>query len=188
MLRACANAGIRSQWFRQGGIYGKAPGDSDFRAGSIFWRSRMHCRASTGRRNRRSSRYPRRGLVGTRLAGGSASIKGLDRETYDRQLILEARESRRLVCLAGWRILSGHFIRGTRKDREYPSSLLPAFPGLDAQHQALEHGVKFSGCTVTLSKRVGFRSDHRPGCRAGAGRHCGIALRPDFEGRTPDIS
>jgi phosphoribosylglycinamide formyltransferase-1 len=55
-----------------------------------------------------------------------------------------------LVCLAGYmRILSGYFIR------EFPMrilnihpSLLPAFPGLDAQHQALEHGVKFSGCTV----------------------------------------
>jgi phosphoribosylglycinamide formyltransferase-1 len=77
--------------------------------------------------------------------------KGLDREAYDRQLIDELRESRvDLVCLAGFmRILSGHFIR------EFPQrilnihpSLLPAFPGLDAQHQALEHGVKFSGCTV----------------------------------------
>jgi phosphoribosylglycinamide formyltransferase-1 len=55
-----------------------------------------------------------------------------------------------LVCLAGYmRILSGYFLR------EFPMrilnihpSLLPAFPGLDAQHQALEHGVKFSGCTV----------------------------------------
>ncbi len=55
-----------------------------------------------------------------------------------------------LVCLAGFmRLLSGYFIR------EFPlrilnihPSLLPAFPGLDAQHQALEHGVKFSGCTV----------------------------------------
>ena len=77
--------------------------------------------------------------------------KGVDRETYDRQLIEELRKHRvDLVCLAGYmRILSGHFIR------EYPlrilnihPSLLPAFPGLDAQHQALEHGVKLSGCTV----------------------------------------
>jgi phosphoribosylglycinamide formyltransferase-1 len=55
-----------------------------------------------------------------------------------------------LVCLAGFmRLLSAYFIR------EFPlcilnihPSLLPAFPGLDAQHQALEHGVKLSGCTV----------------------------------------
>src|SRR5579862_8290268 len=77
--------------------------------------------------------------------------QGLDREVYDRQLIAELRSNRvDLVCLAGYmRILSGHFIR------EFPGrivnihpSLLPSFPGLDAQHQALEHGVKFSGCTV----------------------------------------
>src|SRR5271155_2168726 len=77
--------------------------------------------------------------------------KGLDREQYDRQLIEGLRAHHvDLVCLAGYmRILSGYFIR------EFPMrilnihpSLLPAFPGLDAQHQALEHGVKFSGCTV----------------------------------------
>ena len=55
-----------------------------------------------------------------------------------------------LVCLAGFmRLLSASFIR------EFPNrilnihpSLLPAFPGLDAQHQALEHGVRIAGCTV----------------------------------------
>ena len=77
--------------------------------------------------------------------------KGLDREVYDRRIVEELRgNSVDLVCLAGFmRILSGFFIR------EFPMrilnihpSLLPAFPGLDAQHQAFEHGVKFSGCTV----------------------------------------
>jgi len=77
--------------------------------------------------------------------------KGLDREVYDRQLIEElARHRVDLICLAGFmRIFSGHFVR------EFPErilnihpSLLPAFPGLDPQHQALEHGVKVSGCTV----------------------------------------
>jgi len=77
--------------------------------------------------------------------------KGLDREIYDRQLIDGLRAHHvDLVCLAGFmRILSGHFIR------EFPQrilnihpSLLPAFPGLDAQHQALAHGVKIAGCTV----------------------------------------
>jgi phosphoribosylglycinamide formyltransferase-1 len=55
-----------------------------------------------------------------------------------------------LVCLAGYmRLLTSYFIR------EFPQrilnihpSLLPAFPGIDAQQQALEHGVKYSGCTV----------------------------------------
>lgn len=77
--------------------------------------------------------------------------KGLDREVYDRQVVDELRRNAvDLVCLAGFmRILSGFFIR------EFPMrilnihpSLLPSFPGLDAQHQAFEHGVKFSGCTV----------------------------------------
>src|SRR6202046_2564559 len=77
--------------------------------------------------------------------------KGLDRELYDRQLIEELRAHHvDLVCLAGYmRILSGYFIR------EFPQrilnihpSLLPAFPGLDAQHQALAYGAKITGCTV----------------------------------------
>jgi phosphoribosylglycinamide formyltransferase-1 len=47
------------------------------------------------------------------------------------------------------RILSGHFIREFhRRILNIHPSLLPAFPGLDAQHQAWEHGVKFSGCTA----------------------------------------
>ena len=81
----------------------------------------------------------------------SLPSKGIDREAFDRQLIAELhRNDVELVILAGYmRLLSGVFIR------EFPNrilnihpSLLPAFPGLDAQHQALEHGVKFSGCTV----------------------------------------
>jgi len=77
--------------------------------------------------------------------------KGLDREAYDRQLIDELRKSRvDLVCLAGYmRILSGHFIREFhQRILNIHPSLLPAFPGLDAQYQALEHGARFSGCTV----------------------------------------
>jgi phosphoribosylglycinamide formyltransferase-1 len=77
--------------------------------------------------------------------------KGVDRQQYDAQVVEVLRQHGvDLVCLAGFmRLLSGHFIR------EFPlrilnihPSLLPAFPGLDAQHQALEHGVKYSGCTV----------------------------------------
>jgi phosphoribosylglycinamide formyltransferase-1 len=55
-----------------------------------------------------------------------------------------------IVCLAGYmRLLSPSFIAmfPGRILNIHPS-LLPAFPGLDAQHQALEHGVKVSGCTV----------------------------------------
>ncbi|MCU1339910.1 MAG: phosphoribosylglycinamide formyltransferase [Bryobacterales bacterium] len=77
--------------------------------------------------------------------------KGLDREAYDCQMIEELRKSNvDLVCLAGYmRILSGHFIREFhQRILNIHPSLLPAFPGLDAQHQALDHGAKFSGCTV----------------------------------------
>jgi phosphoribosylglycinamide formyltransferase 1 len=77
--------------------------------------------------------------------------RGVDREEYDRGLIEELRRCRvDLVCLAGYmRILSGRFIREfSHRILNIHPSLLPAFPGLDAQHQALEHGVKFSGCTV----------------------------------------
>src|SRR5271170_7504939 len=77
--------------------------------------------------------------------------QGLDREVFDRQVIGEMRSSGvELVCLAGYmRILSGHFIRAFhQRILNIHPSLLPAFPGLDAQHQAVAHGVKVSGCTV----------------------------------------
>jgi phosphoribosylglycinamide formyltransferase-1 len=87
-----------------------------------------------------------RGFNGKVLAS-----KGLDREIYDRLLVQELRDSHvELVCLAGYmRILSGYFL-GAFPQRILNShpSLLPAFPGLDAQHQAFDHGVKFSGCTA----------------------------------------
>ncbi len=101
-----------------------------------------------------SNRPDAPGIVLARERGLNAQIlasKGLDREVYDRQLVAELRANQvDLVCLAGYmRILSGYFIR------EFPQrilnihpSLLPAFPGLDAQHQAIEHGVRVSGCTV----------------------------------------
>jgi phosphoribosylglycinamide formyltransferase-1 len=77
--------------------------------------------------------------------------KGLDRTIYDGMLAEQLKKHAvDLVCLAGYmRLLSAGFIR------EFPGrvlnihpSLLPSFPGLDAQHQALEHGVKVTGCTV----------------------------------------
>jgi|SRR5882724_10566028 len=73
------------------------------------------------------------------------------RQEHDREIVsaLAARQID-LICLAGYmRVLSSEFINA------YPGrilnihpSLLPAFPGLDAQRQALEHGAKVSGCTV----------------------------------------
>ena len=101
-----------------------------------------------------SNRPEARGLAIARergLPGVCIPSKGLDREIYDRQVIDELRSRQvDLVCLAGFmRLLSAHFVR------EFPlgilnihPSLLPAFPGLDAQQQALEHGVKITGCTV----------------------------------------
>jgi len=77
--------------------------------------------------------------------------RGLDRETYDRALLEElARHQIDLICLAGYmRLLSAGFVRAyPMRILNIHPSLLPSFPGLDAQHQALTHGVKFSGCTV----------------------------------------
>jgi phosphoribosylglycinamide formyltransferase 1 len=77
--------------------------------------------------------------------------KEIDREVYDRTLISTLREHEvDLVCLAGYmRVLSAGFVReyANRILNIHPS-LLPAFPGLDAQRQALDYGVKVSGCTV----------------------------------------
>ena len=77
--------------------------------------------------------------------------RGLDREVYDRAVVEELEKYRvDLVCLAGYmRLLSAGFIRRfPQRILNIHPSLLPAFPGLDAQHQALAHGVKISGCTV----------------------------------------
>lgn len=76
---------------------------------------------------------------------------GLEREAYDRLVVDELHmHGVDLVCLAGFmRLLSAYFIR-TFPNRilNIHPSLLPAFPGLDAQRQALEQGVKITGCTV----------------------------------------
>ena len=77
--------------------------------------------------------------------------KGLEREAYDRQVVAVLREHGvDLVCLAGYmRLLSRHFVTAfPQRILNIHPSLLPTFPGLEAQRQALEHGVKFSGCTV----------------------------------------
>lgn len=77
--------------------------------------------------------------------------KGLEREAYDRQVVAALREaSVELICLAGYmRLLSPFFVAAfpLRILNIHPS-LLPSFPGLESQKQALEYGVKFAGCTV----------------------------------------
>jgi phosphoribosylglycinamide formyltransferase 1 len=77
--------------------------------------------------------------------------KGRTREEHEREIIKALREQGvELVCLAGYmRLLSPRFIEEFRgRILNIHPSLLPAFPGLDAQRQAIEHGVKYSGCTV----------------------------------------
>jgi len=86
-----------------------------------------------------------------KIATRVISSKGLERETYDRQVVAVLRQYNvDLVCLAGYmRLLSPFFVAS------FPNcilnihpSLLPSFPGLESQRQALEYGVKFAGCTV----------------------------------------
>jgi phosphoribosylglycinamide formyltransferase-1 len=77
--------------------------------------------------------------------------KGLEREAYDRMVVAALDDGRvNLVCLAGFmRLLSPYFVSAfSNRILNIHPSLLPAFPGLEAQRQALEYGVKFSGCTV----------------------------------------
>lgn len=105
------------------------------------------------------------GLTAARERGLTALTlpsKGLDREAYDRQLIAALREHKvEWVVLAGYmRILSAEFIRAfPQRILNIHPSLLPSFPGLDAQHQAFDYGVKISGCTVHF---VDEHLDHGP--------------------------
>jgi phosphoribosylglycinamide formyltransferase-1 len=94
------------------------------------------------------------GIESARRRGLKALVipsKGKSREEHDREVVAALRGHQvDLVCLAGYmRLLSPWFVQ------QFPNrilnihpSLLPAFPGLDAQKQAFEYGVKVSGCTV----------------------------------------
>ncbi len=94
------------------------------------------------------------GLEKARARGIPAVVlpsKGLEREAYDRLVVAELQNRQvDLVCLAGFmRLLSAWFVQ------QFPNrilnihpALLPSFPGLEAQRQALEHGVRITGCTV----------------------------------------
>lgn len=103
-----------------------------------------------------SNREDAQGLQRAKAMGIEAQCipsKGRAREDFEKELAATLKNAQvDCVCLAGFmRVLSPCFVR------QFPGrilnihpSLLPAFPGSDAQRQALEHGVKFSGCTVHL--------------------------------------
>jgi phosphoribosylglycinamide formyltransferase-1 len=85
------------------------------------------------------------------IAAQTIPSKGLQREAYDRQVVAVLQEYKvDLICLAGYmRLLSPYFVAAfAQKILNIHPSLLPSFPGLESQKQALEHGVKFAGCTV----------------------------------------
>jgi phosphoribosylglycinamide formyltransferase-1 len=101
-----------------------------------------------------SNRENAPGIDKARARGILAQVipsRGLEREAYDK-LVIAALEEKKvdLVCLAGYmRLLSPAFVAAYRgRILNIHPSLLPAFPGLESQRQALEHGAKFSGCTV----------------------------------------
>ena len=77
--------------------------------------------------------------------------KGKEREAFERELVAALREHEvDLVCLAGFmRVLTPYFIREFRgRILNIHPALLPSFPGVEAQKQALDYGVKWTGCTV----------------------------------------
>src|ERR1700745_887911 len=93
--------------------------------------------------------------VNRALARGLATrvipSKGLEREPYDRLVVTALREAKvELICLAGYmRLLSAFFVAAfPQRILNIHPSLLPSFPGLESQKQALDYGVKFAGCTV----------------------------------------
>jgi phosphoribosylglycinamide formyltransferase 1 len=101
-----------------------------------------------------SNRSDALGIEAARRRGLTALVipsKGKPREEHDREVVAALRDHNvELVCLAGYmRLLSPWFVQ------QFPNrilnihpALLPAFPGLGAQKQALDYGVKVSGCTV----------------------------------------
>lgn len=94
------------------------------------------------------------GLARAREFGLNAQClpsRGIDRLEYDRRLVeLLRRYAPELVCLAGFMRILSPVIIGEYKGRilNIHPALLPSFPGLHGQRQALEYGVKITGCTV----------------------------------------
>jgi len=101
-----------------------------------------------------SNRADAPGIETARQRGLEALVipsKGKEREAHDREVVAALNERNvDLVCLAGYmRLLSPWFVRQfPRRILNIHPSLLPAFPGLEAQQQAFAYGVKVSGCTV----------------------------------------
>jgi len=101
-----------------------------------------------------SNREGAPGIDRAKARGFATSVipsKGLEREPYDRQVVAALREANvDLICLAGYmRLLSPFFVAAfPQRILNIHPSLLPSFPGLESQRQALEYGVKFAGCTV----------------------------------------
>jgi phosphoribosylglycinamide formyltransferase-1 len=105
------------------------------------------------------------GIEAARRLGLEARVipsKGKAREEHDREVVAALQQHKvDLICLAGYmRLVSPWFVR------QFPNrilnihpSLLPAFPGLEAQEQAFAYGVKVSGCTVHF---VDEELDHGP--------------------------
>ena len=88
--------------------------------------------------------------------------RGKERADHDREVVKALQEQRvDLICLAGYmRLLSPWFVQQfPRRILNVHPSLLPAFPGLEAQEQAFAHGVKVAGCTVHI---VDEELDHGP--------------------------
>jgi len=101
-----------------------------------------------------SNRADAPGLESAKRRGLNAQLipsKGRVREEHDTDVIMALKHAQvDLICLAGYmRLLSPHFIQAfpNRIVNIHPS-LLPAFPGMDAQKQALDYGAKITGCTV----------------------------------------
>ena len=101
-----------------------------------------------------SNRTDAPGIETSRKRGLKALVipsKGKDRGTHDREVVAAVKQEKvDLICLAGYmRLLSPWFVQQfPQRILNIHPSLLPAFPGLEAQQQAFAHGVKVSGCTV----------------------------------------
>ncbi|MFZ0286372.1 MAG: phosphoribosylglycinamide formyltransferase [Terriglobales bacterium] len=112
-----------------------------------------------------SNRADAAGIATAQHLGLSSLVipsKGKDREAHDREVVTALqRHSVDLVCLAGYmRLLSPWFVRQfPHRILNIHPSLLPAFPGLEGQEQALAYGVKVTGCTVHF---VDEELDHGP--------------------------
>src|SRR5215467_12167004 len=112
-----------------------------------------------------SNRADAPGLDSAKRRGLNAQLipsKGRVREEHDAEVVAALKGAQvDLVCLAGYmRLLSPEFVRAfPYRILNIHPSLLPAFPGLEAQKQAVDYGVKVSGCTVHF---VDEHLDHGP--------------------------